>query len=217
MGTAGVLLGAWAGRSSGHPKNIMDAGTGSGLIALMLAQRFPVAAVTGAELDAEACAEAAQNFMDSAFTGRLHLIQKDILNDPPDHKYDLVVSNPPFYIDSLDAPAESRRIARNISRGDFRKWTDFLCQSAMPDGEINLVTDIKNTDLLVENMKEKGWFIYEYLKVKHHAGAEPSLLLSSFLTTQAEPICRELLLYEKDGSRTLDHQRLVDDFYLNVQ
>ena len=108
VGTDGVLLGAWAGQERlgktqvNHPRNILDIGTGSGLIALMLAQRFPQARITGIDCDKDAAMQAMENFTGSPWADRLRAVRtglQDFCRDTATaaERFDLIVSNPPFY------------------------------------------------------------------------------------------------------------------------
>ena len=126
VGTDGVLLGAWAGpgrpggMSGGSPQTIMDIGTGSGLVALMLAQRFPEAQVTGIDSDAEAAAQARENFTGSPWPQRLraaHISLQEFCRGTAAtaaaRRFDLIVSNPPFYDTTLTSPDPLRTAARH--------------------------------------------------------------------------------------------------------
>ena len=126
VGTDGVLLGAWAGpgrpggMSGGSPQTILDIGTGSGLVALMLAQRFPEAQVTGIDSDAEAAAQARENFAVSPWPQRLraaHISLQEFCRGTAAtaaaRRFDLVVSNPPFYDTTLTSPDPLRTAARH--------------------------------------------------------------------------------------------------------
>ena len=102
IGTDGVLLGAWTSVSS-KPKTILDIGSGTGLIALMLAQRTDGSRIKAIEIDAAAAAEAAKNFKNSPWFDRLELLHTDLLNytQKSSETFDLIVSNPPFFTVSL--------------------------------------------------------------------------------------------------------------------
>ncbi|HAD98424.1 MAG TPA: hypothetical protein DCG19_13520, partial [Cryomorphaceae bacterium] len=96
VGTDGVLLGAWAQAPS--PLHILDIGSGSGLIALMLAQRFPHAQITGIELDHDSYLQSMENVEASPFSERVHILHADFRNYNFEGKtFDLIVSNPPFF------------------------------------------------------------------------------------------------------------------------
>ena len=107
INTDGVLLGALV--EADHPKSILDIGTGTGVIALMLAQRFANAQIDAVEIDPSAAETARRNFANSPFAERLNLFPVgfgEFFDQYPDKKYDLVVSNPPFYINSLKSPLQ---------------------------------------------------------------------------------------------------------------
>ena len=109
VGTDGVLLGAWANGGS----RILDIGTGTGLIALMMAQRFADATIDAVEIDAEAAAQARENVAATAYADRISIAETAIQLYPTHHKYDAIVSNPPFFIDSLINPNAQRTTARH--------------------------------------------------------------------------------------------------------
>ena len=106
VGTDGVLLGAWAAGG----RRILDVGTGTGVIALMLAQRFADAVVDAVEIDADACGQAKENVAASPFAGRVSVhcesVQQWAQHEENSGAYDAIVSNPPFFVNALRAPAE---------------------------------------------------------------------------------------------------------------
>ena len=119
VGTDGVLLGAWATGGS----RILDVGTGTGIIALMLAQRCPQAHVTAIDIDEGAVRQALHNVAQSSFSDRVEVLQETVQehagnagrsrNAGKNVNYDAIVSNPPFFIDSLQAPDRQRNMARH--------------------------------------------------------------------------------------------------------
>src|SRR3954467_12793908 len=104
INTDGVLLGALA--EADKPQHILDIGTGTGVIALMLAQRFTIAMVDAVEIDEQAAETAKSNFENSVFANRVNLYAEGFESylSRLDKQYDLIVSNPPFYINSLESP-----------------------------------------------------------------------------------------------------------------
>lgn len=122
IGTDGVLLGAWAevgechDMTQGQPHHIIDVGCGSGLIALMMAQRCPTAIVTAVEIDTEAAATARANAMSSPWARRVNIMQGDVLDWHPTDDCAgglTIVSNPPFFIENLHSPSGARALARH--------------------------------------------------------------------------------------------------------
>ena len=116
VGTDGVLLGAWVSVRPSD-RRILDIGSGTGLIALMMAQRVPGARITG--VDVEDISQARENADASPWGGRVAFVQCPVQEFAPQGKFDLVVSNPPFFVDSLTCPDAGRTTARHAVRGRF--------------------------------------------------------------------------------------------------
>ena len=111
VGTDGVLLGAWAPVDQAH--TALDVGTGTGLVALQLAQRNPHLRVTAVEIDAPAAAQAAENVAGSPWPDRIEVVCADFNDFQPDGRFDLIVSNPPYFFDALPCPDRQRNTARH--------------------------------------------------------------------------------------------------------
>ncbi|MBC7745908.1 MAG: methyltransferase, partial [Flavobacterium sp.] len=117
VNTDGVLLGALA--ETDKSSRILDIGTGTGVISLMLAQRFPKAKIDAVEIDKEAALMAGTNFKNSAFSLQLqifHSSYKEYFKKFPNKKYDLIVSNPPFFINSQQSKDLSKTIAKHTNQ-----------------------------------------------------------------------------------------------------
>lgn len=104
VGTDGVLLGAWADGG----RRILDIGTGTGIIALMMAQRFPDAAIDAIEIDHDACRQAAGNIAATPFADRIRIHECPIQHFQTTMRYDAIVSNPPYFINSMKNPDKKR-------------------------------------------------------------------------------------------------------------
>lgn len=119
ISTDALFLGAWATAIDDAPRQILDVGTGTGILALMLAQHYPSATVTAIDIDSEAVRTAQDNFSRSPYADRLTALVEDITaGEPllPNHRYDLIVSNPPYY-DGLQPATTALSQARHIGRG----------------------------------------------------------------------------------------------------
>ena len=110
VGTDGVLLGAWA--SLENAATVLDIGTGAGLIALMAAQRNPVARIAAVELDADAACQAAENVQASPWSSRVEVICADAKAYEPGMRFDAIVSNPPYFASSLKSPEAFSELAK---------------------------------------------------------------------------------------------------------
>lgn len=113
VGTDGVMLAAWAPHP--HPRRILDIGTGTGLIALILAQRFRDAQITAIEPDDGAALDAHANFSSQELGQHISLVKTSVKSFRPQGTYDLIVSNPPFFRNSMKSPDTGRNTARHIA------------------------------------------------------------------------------------------------------
>ena len=154
VGVDGVLLGAWA--DCRNIKYGLDVGTGSGLIALMLAQRSPEAFIHAIDIDENACKQAEINFNNSPFTNRLNVESIDFLYFSPSLRYDLIVSNPPYFTHSLKSPDKNRNLARH---NDHLPLEDLIKKSASllsPQGKVAFILPFdqweKAHSLAIENL-----------------------------------------------------------------
>ena len=112
VGTDGVLLGAWTSVESAH--RILDIGTGTGLVALMLVQRsLPDANIVALEIDEAAVGQARENIIRSPWKERVEVVQADFRKYRSSDKFDVIVSNPPYFVDSLECPDRQRTAARH--------------------------------------------------------------------------------------------------------
>ena len=117
VGTDGVLLGAWAPVQ--NAKYILDVGAGSGLISLQLAQRNPWASITSIEIDPAAAAQAKENIQSSPWSDRMEVICSDFRDYHAENKFDLIVSNPPYFVDALKCPDNQRCMARHTNELNY--------------------------------------------------------------------------------------------------
>lgn len=136
VGTDGVLLGAWVGVRP-DDRRVLDIGTGTGLIALMLAQRMPAARITG--IDVEDVSEARENALASPWAARLDFVQGPVQEFAPTERYNLIVSNPPFFVDSLTCPDRGRTAARHAVLLPFEALRDAVLRLLAPEGRFALI------------------------------------------------------------------------------
>lgn len=136
VGTDGVLLGAWAGVRASD-RRVLDVGTGTGLIALMLAQRAPEARIVGVDVDD--ITQARENADASPWGVRLTFVQAPVQEFEPAERFDLIVSNPPFFVDSLTCPDPGRTTARHAVRLPFEELRDAVVRLLGPGGRFAVV------------------------------------------------------------------------------
>lgn len=212
VGTDAVLLGAWAFHLA--PKQILDVGTGSGVIALMLAQRYEAAIITALDLDAASVDEANENFTNAPFSGRLSAIQADFKSFEPSITYDLIVSNPPYFNTKIKPQAENRSLARNTETLPYAALLKGVSRMLNVDGCfccVLPVTAIKEFILEAELVRLKA---NKLLYIKHNTKQEASVALMRFSFNDKPLQMETLILYTNDGKPYEVYRELVKEFYL---
>ncbi|MGN0281722.1 MAG: tRNA1(Val) (adenine(37)-N6)-methyltransferase [Prevotella sp.] len=140
VSTDGVLLGAWAcDKTEDESLKILDVGTGTGLIALFLAQRFPNANITAIDIDPEAVEQANENFEASTFGNRLTAKASPLQEMDTDTLFDAIVCNPPFFIDSLQCPDSKRTVARHAKTLTFAELARHSSRMLKAGGTLSVI------------------------------------------------------------------------------
>lgn len=228
VGTDGVLLGAWAGpgrpggMSGGSPQTILDIGTGSGLVALMLAQRFPEAQVTGIDSDAEAAAQARENFAVSPWPQRLraaHISLQEFCRGTAAtaaaRRFDLVVSNPPFYDTTLTSPDPLRTAARHTGSLTHEELLLLSAGLLSDTGVFSLIVPSESEKSILRLADRSRLHLHRLTRVYSKPSSRPRRILASFGRQPVpSPMEDTLTLTGTDGTRSPEHIRLTRDFYL---
>ena len=229
VGTDGVLLGAWAGPgrpgeiSGGSPQTILDIGTGSGLVALMLAQRFPEAQVTGIDSDAEAAAQARENFTGSPWPQRLraaHISLQEFCRGTAAtaaaRRFDLIVSNPPFYDTTLTSPDPLRTAARHTG-GLTHEELLLLSAGLLSDtGVFSLIVPSESEKSILRLADRSRLHLHRLTRVYSKPSSRPRRILASFGKISKGPVTEETVcLTDADGSRSEWYRKISEEFYLN--
>jgi tRNA1Val (adenine37-N6)-methyltransferase len=215
VGTDGVLLGAWA-EIPAAPCRILDIGTGSGLIALMLAQRAPQAAVTGIDINAGAIAIARRNAMRSAFPRKPEFICHDIRDYRPPATYDMIVSNPPFYPTGTLGKNTARSLARSFETLTPRQ----LIHSARKLGGAGALFAVIVPAGIADDFEYTAWEENFTLTrrtdvvTREGKAAKRALLQFAKGGKPMTPRRDALVLQRADGRRSEGYLRLTGDFYL---
>ena len=173
INTDGVLLGVLADAEA--PASILDIGTGTGVIALMLAQRFHNAQIDAVEIDEVAAATAGNNFKNAPFAGRLTLYPSGFeafFVAYPDRKYDLIVSNPPFYINSLRSPGAKKNLAKHAADGFFKGLMEAVSVHLNNNGVCCLVLPPDTAGLIKDLASGFGLHMQKIINVYSFEGDE---------------------------------------------
>jgi len=215
VGIDGVLLGAWA--FAENPKKILDIGTGTGLIALMMAQRFPVAEIDAVEVDPEACSETVFNFGQSPWNDRLQLQQISFQQfaETNVEKYDLIVSNPPFFENSVKIKTVSRELARNSENLGLPDLFSGVKKILAEHGLFSIVFPALRLNELTGTASANELFLTRLTKVKPNPGKTHHRVLAEFSFQKKTCISDELAIESMiHHDFTNEYRSLTRDFYL---
>jgi tRNA1Val (adenine37-N6)-methyltransferase len=214
VGTDGVLLGAWV--NTGDAVNILDIGTGSGLIALMLAQRSE-AIIDALEIDESATEQAAENVCSSPWKHRIRIIQSSLQEyNSNSKKYDLIVSNPPYFTNSLETPEPKRSMARHdrqLTLSDLIKCTKNLL---LPKGRLGIILPTGAFDRFLSIAADECLFPARMMLVKASPEKPVSRVMAEFSYGKKEFQTAELII-EKNGRHNYsgEYTELTKEYYLN--
>ena len=218
IGTDGVLLGAWTPLDS-NPFSILDVGTGTGVIALMLAQRSQAEIIDAIEIDDDAYEQAATNFENAAWNDRLFCYHASYLEfaSEIDDTYDLIVSNPPFYTEDYTANDASRTRARFADALPFEHLLAGTSKLLAPDGEACFILPYKEETNFIQIAENMSLFPKKITRVKgnHSSGFVRSLLCFSKHKTNAI-IANELVIEKDRHDYTDEYIALTNAFYMKM-
>ena len=211
VGTDGVLLGAWV--EAENPKTILDVGTGSGLIALMLAHRFPNAQIIGIELDEPSAVQATQNAANSPFKERIEIMQGDFLEYDFQSKFDIIVSNPPFFKGNTSSGKAERDRARHeeyLPQGRFLERVVSLLSSK---GKLTIILPKEEARLFMSKANTLSLYPSRITKVFGRAGADDKRWLICLNRSEKKKNETALTLRDEGGKWSRDYQKLTQDFH----
>lgn len=217
VGTDGVLLGSWA--DIDQSKNILDVGTGTGLIALMLKQRSQKydlidLNISALEIDDAAFLQATENFNNSPWHN-ITIYHADFNEFKLDTKFDLVVSNPPYFVNSLKGPDESRNTARHTSSLSFKALIQQFCYITHEHGRLALVLPSDALDEIKLLVRAFGLYLSKlvFVYTKKNKPAKRILIEVSKKNIGLEQ--SELYIHD-NGGYSQDFINLTKDFYLKM-
>ena len=213
VGVDGVLLGAWVDLSDA--KNILDVGTGTGLIALMLAQRSK-AHITAIEIEEKAAKEAAENVKASPWGNRIRVehVSFQHFNRENPKMFDLIVSNPPFFSNAFKTASNERNLARHNDKlllSELISGAAWLLNKA---GKIALILPISELNVLKELTLQNRFYLQRLTEIKPKPSKSPNRMLVQLGKTELECQKSMLTIYNDDNTFTEGYKELTRDFYL---
>lgn len=239
VGTDGVLLGAWAQGGC----RILDIGSGTGLISLMMAQRFPEAEVVGIDMDADACGQARENVMASPFRDRVEIeccrlqdfggasetaeasgtaegLKADGTSETAAGLkaagvFDAIVSNPPFFVDSLKNPDSKRTMARHTDSLPFRDLFAGVKRLLSDEGVFSAIVPAEVVEQFVAESCILGFYLIRKCGVKTVGRKQPKRFMLSFAKHRISPYEEYVeTMMDSQGNRSEWYRKITEEFYL---
>ncbi len=217
VGTDGVLLGAWTPLIN-NPYNILDIGTGTGLIALMLAQRSNAEQIDAIEIDDNAYEQATENFENSPWNDRLYCYHAglDEFVEEVEEEFDLIVSNPPFYKDEYKSDNEQRDIARFEDSLPFEELIEAADFFLSENGIFALIVPFKEEQVIIDLCLEKKLYPLKITRVKGTPTSEIKRSLLAFSRIEQPALVDELTIEISRHQYTPEYIELTKEFYLKM-
>lgn len=214
VGTDGVLLGAWAPVE--NYKRILDVGSGTGLISLQLAQRNAQADITAIEIDEAAAGQACENVARSPWADRIHVVCCDFRNFQSETRFDLIVSNPPYFMDALKCPEEQRRVARHTGELNYELLFHQSSGLLEEQGSVSVIIPAEVEKTVIDTAWKYKLFPHSRLRVYTKPGKPCRRVLLSFGFGEKECADKELCIETVHHQYTSQYIALTKDFYLKM-
>ena len=218
VGTDGVILGAWADlQSPAASPRILDIGTGSGLIAIMLAQRFADARIDAIDIDADAITQTRENISLCPFNGRIEAWQTDLADMDDEPRYDLIVSNPPFYQEHTSCPDNQRDAARHTTSLPFDTLLHKASTLLRDGGTFCVIVPTSAATGLIGSSALHSLYLSRRTDI-HTTVRKPAKRTLLAFTHDRNADTRFDKLYLRDAANAIsaEYQALTHDFYLDM-
>ena len=212
VGTDGAVLGAWAHVEGA--RRVLDIGTGTGLLALMAAQRAPQAGIDAVEIDDEAAKQAGENVAASPFADRVRVHRMDVRRLKASEAYDLILCNPPFYAGEMDSPDARTGVAKHSGELAFAELIDVVDRLLAEDGRFACIVPANRERELLALAAKKELSPIRRCAL-HYLAKRPAKRILLELARNTEPLEEERLVVEDEpGLYTEAYRTLLKDFML---
>jgi len=215
VNTDGVLLGALA--DAENPQTILDIGTGTGVIALMLAQRFGNAMIDAVEIDEAAAKTANNNFINSPFADRLNIFPvsfEQFFDEHPAKKYDLIVANPPFYINSLKSPQIKTNLAKHADDGFYKGLIKNVAAHLTSDGCCWLILPTDTAEFVMTLAIENYLYPQKVINVHSFISSVSHRVIIYFGRHKVSTETAKFTIYKSPGNYSEDYKKLLQPYFI---
>jgi len=214
VGTDAVLLGAWA--DGDRAASILEVGSGSGVISLMLAQRFPASRIEAIDIHSESVEEATENFYSSPWPDILSAQNISIQDfaESNESKFDLIVSNPPFFNDSLLPPDTLKRQAKHTGSLPYTELINSIVKLLHGNGKFVLILPYDSKDAFTQIAMARGLYLSQELIIYPAIGKPANRFISEWTRKKKKQGRKELFIRNSEREYTKEYKVLTEDFYL---
>lgn len=214
--TDACIQGAWTPLPT-QTKRILDIGTGTGLLTLMLAQRTETALIDAVEYDAIATEQAKENVSHSPWAERIAVCCNDIRDFESPEKYDLIICNPPFFDNALLGPQQEKNRARHTIALSKEELAAAIVKHLTPEGHVSILLPVPEFKYWLNVAEVYGLFPQELLLIRHRQGSEPKRIVA-IMSRDNRGTVREhqLTIMQEDSTYTDQFNELLRPFYLNI-
>ncbi len=215
LGTDSVVLGCWLpGKSY---KKVLDLGAGTGILSLILAQRFEPGKVVAIEIDQASAEDCANNFTLSRWKEELILVNDDLMNwsvHHPTEKFDLVITNPPYFTNSLKNLDERKSLARHSTHFNAETLADFLPVHLSSEGKLGIILPTTEFARVVKILNTRNIYLNQVCHLSSHKQGEIIRELGIFSMKEQKLVEETQYLYHSDKSRSDWYKTISKDFYI---
>lgn len=212
VNTDGVLLGAWT--EVKDAKSILDIGTGTGVIALMMAQKNDKAIIDAVDIDEDAFCQAKENFEQSPWSERVKAVHSSLQEFNSDKKYDVIISNPPYFVDDLKTANHQKNLAKHSVALSYKELISGISRLLASTGKVFIVIPVFNFHLIQEQSEKESLFITRFSEVVPVKGKSSYLALLQLEREKHESMKEIIEIQDVDGKFTKRYKELTKDFYL---
>lgn len=213
IGSDAVLMGALLSLKSDR-KFALEIGTGSGVIALMIAQRNPELEIDAIEIDAASHEQATENFSKSIFSNRIKASNIDLLELDETHKYDAIFSNPPYFYHSLKNDNQQKSIARHIDWLDFKLWLDKVNRITHDSSELSFIVPLEAFERINEYLSELGFNLSFDCSIRSFEHSEIIRKLCTWTKAKAETNQIDFVIYQSEKVHSDQYIQALKDYLI---
>lgn len=219
--TDGCLFGAWVAKQlceqTQNAVQLLDIGTGTGLLSLMIAQKNPACTINAVEIDNNAYEQANANIVASPWQKNIRVFHADIKSFEPGKKYEIIFSNPPFYENELKTADEKKNMAHHDGGLSLKDLFAIIKQHLAPDGLFYLLLPYKRNEEIRNLLREHQFELSQFILIKqsvNHGYFRIMLCGRRASEKKAAPIIEEMAIKDNNDKYTPDFISLLKDYYL---